>query len=85
VEQRKIAFKCYHADCANDPPLEILVEVPREARAARGSKEITKQCERGHWNVITLPDTWNVRPLVLGDDEVIGEVNGVPVVQGRHF
>ena len=83
MEQRKLAFKCWHSDCATDPPLEILVEVPSGRRAARGSKEINNQCERGHWNVITLPDTWSVRPLVLGDDEVIGEVNGVPVVLGR--
>jgi hypothetical protein len=83
VEQRKLAFKCYHPDCVNDPPLEITVDVPRGGRAAQGSKEIMKPCERGHWNVITLPDTWNVRPLVLGDEEVIGEMNGVPIVQGR--
>ncbi|MDP9314757.1 MAG: hypothetical protein M3R24_28435 [Chloroflexota bacterium] len=82
MADRRIAFKCWHADCANDPPLEVMVAVGR-GRSSKGIKQITKYCERGHLNAITLPSTWNVRELVLGDDGVIGEAQGTPVLQGK--
>lgn len=85
MADRKLAFKCWHPDCTNDPPLEIVVQEPAGAAAARGTKQIGRYCERGHLNIITLPDTWDVRPLVLGEDDVIGEQDGIPVVQGRRL
>ncbi len=59
-----------------------MVEVMR-GRSAKGSKQVTKYCERGHLNAVTLPDSWNVRELVLGDEGVIGDENGTPVLQGK--
>lgn len=78
----KLAFRCYHPDCANDPPLQFILTVPRRG-VSQGMKEVLKPCERGHLNVIELPDAWGVRDLVLGDAGVVAETNGTPVLQGR--
>ena len=83
MPSRSIAFACYHPDCANDPPIQVIVEEPKNQAAARGTKQIEQYCERGHLNIITLPDTWNKRPLVLGDPEVIDEQDGVPILRGE--
>lgn len=80
---RTLKLKCYHPDCANDPPLEIKVDVPRWSRASRETKEKLVPCERGHTNMIPLPANWGVREPTLGDDGVIGNEGGTPVIQGR--
>jgi len=80
---RLLKLRCYHSDCANDPPLEISVEVPRWGRATPETKEITRQCERGHFNIISIPANWSRRSPVLGDEGIVGREDGVLVVQGR--
>lgn len=83
MPSRTIDFLCYHADCANDPPMRITVEEPKNRPAAKGAKQIEKYCARGHLNIITVPDSWSVHPLVLGDDEVIDEQNSILVLRGE--
>src|SRR5918911_55382 len=31
MPSKKIAFRCYHAECANDPPTELVNEAPVQA------------------------------------------------------
>jgi hypothetical protein len=82
VPSKKIAFRCYHAECANDPLTELVIDVPRGRAVGAGKKEKVVYCARNHLNVITLPDTWNKHGPIMGDGET-GESGGPPVLQGR--
>ena len=79
---KQMSFRCYHPDCAGDPPTELMIDVPRRPAVGAGRKEKVVYCNRNHLNVITLPDTWNVQSLVLGDD-IVGFQGDVPVLQGK--
>jgi len=63
-----------------------LVEVA--ARSDKPGKKITitRTC-KGYQqpNVLTVPDTWDFRPLALGDDSEVVEINadGTPMFEGR--
>jgi hypothetical protein len=82
MPRKKIAFRCYHTECANDPPTELVIDVLRGRAVGAGKKEKVVYCARNHLNVITLPDTWNTQGPILGDGETGGS-SGTPVLQGR--
>jgi hypothetical protein len=85
MPQVKLAFRCYHADCAKDLPSTLYVEIPRGApEAGSAKKQKLVYCARNHQNVLDLPATWDARSPMLGDRSgAIAYHDGIPVVQGR--
>jgi hypothetical protein len=83
MANQKIAFRCHHPDCAGKPPTELIIEVPSRSARTNSKKQKPVYCNHNHLNLINLPDTWNVEPLVLGDDDFIGYSEGLPLFQGR--
>lgn len=82
MRDKRLAFRCYHSACKDDEPLELIVTLPDNQLSSGGTKEKLVYCERNHMNLITIPDTWDIRSLVLGDD-ILWPQGGVPIVQGR--
>src|SRR2546430_6776884 len=67
---------------------KIIIKLP--SSPARGRKKgkkiqiirICEHCNRA--NILTVPETWDERQPVLGDEEgVLGYSDGIPVLQGE--
>ncbi len=98
TERKKIAFRCHRAECADDPPTETFVEVPRGGALSGREREITRYCRRDHVNLLTVPAEWDRLSSLLDrkpaqpsgpgvdDSEVVGRLtDSTPIVQGRRL
>ncbi len=78
---KKISFRCYHPDCANDPPTELILDVPRRPAARAKPKDIVAYCTRNHMNLLTVEGVSEAGPILGGDNS--GPRGGTPPLQGR--
>lgn len=80
---RKISLICYHTDCVNDPPLEVIIDVSATESMAGGMQQREVYCARDHLNFITVPAAWGGREPVLSDEGVVDLGGGTPLVRGQ--
>ena len=85
MPQKTIAFRCYHPDCAGDPELKIIIEVPAGTGQRSGKKQMLVYCERNHPNLLNVPQNWNGNEPVLGgdDEDLDGRSGGLIILKGR--
>ena len=84
IEKKKLAFRCYRAECVNEPPTEVFVDVPQGKVLSGREREITRYCRRNHVNQLTVPAEWDSQGAILSTGEIVERlVGGTPVVQGR--
>jgi hypothetical protein len=67
---------------------KIIIKLPQvSARGRKKGKQIQivrtcQYCNRA--NLLTIPETWDERQPVLGDDKgILGYSNGIPILQGE--
>ena len=80
---KKIAFRCYHPDCAGEQPTELIIEIPARRGTVSGQKQKLVYCHRNHANLLNLPADWDAHPPTLGDEGFLGYRQDVPLFQGR--
>ncbi|HYF61987.1 MAG TPA: hypothetical protein VD886_04185 [Herpetosiphonaceae bacterium] len=83
MRELRIPFRCYHPDCADEQPTEIIVHVPATPTLPQSIKEKFVYCTRNHLNIIDLPNTVDANYPVYGDDEGGQPSGSSGIVPGR--
>ena len=75
MARKKIALRCYHPECANDPLTEIVINIaeseekietdPPDPSSQNKTKQKLVYCLRGHANILNIPERWDVIPAIL--------------------
>jgi hypothetical protein len=77
-------FKLRCTYCSGET--KIIIEVPPAMRGKKRKKiQITRYCEHCNKpNLIVVPETWDERNPVLGDDDgFLGYSEGIPILEGE--
>lgn len=78
---KRCLFRCYNCNLDTELTLEASEKTTIDSNQLIEKKTYCKYCN--HLNLIKIPNTWDPRPLVLGDDDFLGYNKGIPVLQGK--
>lgn len=83
MPDKRIKFSCYHSDCSQDPPTEIVLQVSSRIGSSGGEAQRLVYCDRNHQNILDLPSEYGAGDLILGGEDAPDGSRGGSVLRGR--
>ena len=80
MTSKTLIFRCGYCSCET----AITINVSQTQLSGNSTNiNIVRYCQYcEHKNIISIPETWDSNPLVLGDNNFLGYKEGIPIIQG---